>query len=113
MEIRFSRPWKNRKNVPNSFPNPRAVVKVKNPPILKVASRVTRWVCEKIDQNAARPIYCQICNKTFMYSGKSSPKFWATSRIFKKPPNRRKSRPKLDYILVLPVRTFMFLIQTT
>jgi hypothetical protein len=46
---------------------------------------VTRWVCENIDQNAARSISCQNSHIT-LTEGKSSPKMLASSVIFKNCP---------------------------
>jgi hypothetical protein len=49
---------------------------------LRVDIRVTRWVCEKVAQNVAQHIFVKILNLNF-HSGKSRPKIWATSAIFK------------------------------
>jgi hypothetical protein len=63
--------------------------------LIYLGSRVTRWVCKKIAQNVAQPIFLskRIHN---LYRGKSSPRNYATFVVFKKlpkrkqPPNRRK-----------------------
>jgi hypothetical protein len=56
-----------------------------------VESGVTRWVCEKIAQNLARPIFCQ--NYYTVIAGvRSSSKLWATFAIFLKT-TKENNRP--------------------
>jgi hypothetical protein len=50
------------------------------------AACVTRWVCEKVAQNVAKPICCPNKYKTGTL-GKSSPKICVRSVVFEKLPN--------------------------
>jgi hypothetical protein len=54
------------------------------------AGRVSRWVSDKIAQNVAQPVFSSRLLHS-LHRGKSSPKMWATSVIFKKSDQSRPS----------------------